>query len=147
MAPDSGTSVRLWAGLEASGWDVSSLSRYSGPAHRRDPQALSVCSPTWGCVSVVCRGFPARSAGKESACDAGDLASVPALGRPPGGGKGDPLQYSGLESGGSQRVGHDWAGFTHSLTLSRFMLSNNVHIHLCTWIAVCFPHGCKNLHL
>ena len=43
-------------------------------------------------------GFPFGSAGKESACNAGDLGSVPGLGRPPGEGKGYSLQYSGLEN-------------------------------------------------
>ena len=43
-------------------------------------------------------GFPCGSAGKESACNAGDLDSVPGLGRSPGEGKGYPLQYSGLEN-------------------------------------------------
>ena len=43
-------------------------------------------------------GFPGGSAGKESACNAGDLGSLPALGRSPGEGKGYPLQYSGLEN-------------------------------------------------
>ena len=38
------------------------------------------------------------SAGKESACNAGDLGLIPALGRSPGQGKGYPLQYSGLEN-------------------------------------------------
>ena len=33
-----------------------------------------------------------------SACNAGDLGSIPGLGRSPGGGKGYPLQYSGLEN-------------------------------------------------
>ena len=42
-------------------------------------------------------GFPCGSAGKESACNAGDLGSVPGLGRSLGEGKGYPLQYSGLE--------------------------------------------------
>ena len=41
-------------------------------------------------------GFPCGSAGKESACNAGDLCSIPGLGRYPGEGKGYPLQYSGL---------------------------------------------------
>ena len=41
-------------------------------------------------------GFPGGSAGKESACNAGDLGSIPGLGRSPGGGIGYPLQYSGL---------------------------------------------------
>ena len=43
-------------------------------------------------------GFPCGSAGKESACNAGDMGSIPGLGRSPGEGKGYPLQYSGLEN-------------------------------------------------
>ena len=43
-------------------------------------------------------GFPCGSAGKESACNAGDLGSIPGLGRSPGERKGFPLQYSGLEN-------------------------------------------------
>ena len=58
-------------------------------------------------------GFPDDSDGKESACNAGDLGSIPELGRFPGEGKGYPLQYSGLENSmdsmGSQRVRHDCA--------------------------------------
>ena len=42
--------------------------------------------------------FPDSSAGKESTCDAGDLGSIPGLGRSPGEGKGYPPQYSGLEN-------------------------------------------------
>ena len=42
-------------------------------------------------------GFPCGPAGKESACNAGDLGLIPGLGRSPGEGKGYPLQYSGLE--------------------------------------------------
>ena len=40
------------------------------------------------------RGFPEGSAGKESACKAGDPGSIPGLGRSPGEGKGYTLQYS-----------------------------------------------------
>ena len=43
-------------------------------------------------------GFPCGSAGKESTCNAGDLSSIPWLGRSPGEGKGYPLRYSGLEN-------------------------------------------------
>ena len=42
--------------------------------------------------------FPGGSAAKESTCNAGDLDSIPGLGRSPGAGKGYPLQYSGLEN-------------------------------------------------
>ena len=44
------------------------------------------------------QGFPGGSAGKESAYSAGDLGSIPGLGRSPGEGKGYPLQYFGLEN-------------------------------------------------
>ena len=62
---------------------------------------------------VLCSSF-----GKESACSAGDLSLIPGLGRSPGEGNGNPLQYPCLEkiscteepgrlqSMGSQRVGH-----------------------------------------
>ena len=64
--------------------------------------------------------FPGFSDSKESACSAGDLASIPGLGRSPGEGNGNPLQYScleipwteepgGLPSIGLHRVGHDWS--------------------------------------
>ena len=43
-------------------------------------------------------GFPDSSVGKESACNVGDLGSIPGLGRSPVEGKGYPLQYSGLEN-------------------------------------------------
>ena len=43
-------------------------------------------------------GFPCGSAGKEFACNEGDLGSIPGLGRSLGEGKGYPLQYSGLEN-------------------------------------------------
>ena len=42
--------------------------------------------------------LPRSSAGKESACIAGDLGSIPGLGRSPGEGNSHPLQYSGLEN-------------------------------------------------
>ena len=42
--------------------------------------------------------FSCGSAGKESACNAGDLGLIPGLGRSPEEGKGYPLQYSGLEN-------------------------------------------------
>ena len=48
-------------------------------------------------------GFPGGSAGKESACNAGDLGLIPGLGRSPGGGHGSPLQYSCLGNPRGQR--------------------------------------------
>ena len=43
-------------------------------------------------------GFPGGSDSKESACHAGDLGSIPELGRSPGEEIGNPLQYSCLEN-------------------------------------------------
>ena len=78
--------------------------------------------------TTVFFGFPGGSAGKESAHNAGDLGSIPGLGRSPGEGKGYPLQsekamaphsstlawkiprteeHGRLQSMGSLRVGHD----------------------------------------
>ena len=56
-------------------------------------------------------GFPGGSAGKESACDAEDLSSVPGLGRPLGEGSSYPLQYSSLENSKDcivHRVAKSW---------------------------------------
>ena len=43
-------------------------------------------------------GFPGGSEGKTSAYNVGDLGSIPGLGRPPGEGKGNQVQYSSLEN-------------------------------------------------
>ena len=65
-------------------------------------------------------GFPCSSAGKESACNVGDLVSIPELGRSLGEGKGFPLQYSGLENSMDCLV--------HGVAKSRTRLSN-FHFH------------------
>ena len=49
------------------------------------------------------KGFSGGSDGKESACNAGDLGSIPGLGGSPGEGHGNPLQYSCLENPHGQR--------------------------------------------
>ena len=48
-------------------------------------------------------GFPGGSDGKEFACNAGDPGLIPGLGRSPGEGNGNPLQYSCLENPYGQR--------------------------------------------
>ena len=59
-------------------------------------------------------GFPGGSGGKESACNAGDLGSIPGLGRSPGGGHGNPLQYSCLESPHGQRSLAGYSPWDHA---------------------------------
>ena len=48
-------------------------------------------------------GFPGGSDGKESTYNVGNLGSIPRLGRNPGEGNGNPLQYSCLENPHGQR--------------------------------------------
>ena len=50
------------------------------------------------CLSRFTLDFPCGSAGKESACNVGDLDKTSGLGRSPGEGTGYPLQYSGLKN-------------------------------------------------
>ena len=63
------------------------------------------------------------SDGKESACSAGDLGSIPGLGRTPGGGNGYPLQCSGLENSMDCIV--------HGVAKSQIQL-NEFHLHILT---------------
>ena len=68
----------------------------------------------WGQASCS-MGFPGGSDGKESACNAGDLGSIPGLGRSPGERKGYPLQYSGLENSMDRE---EWPAIVHGFTKS-----------------------------
>ena len=65
--------------------------------------------------------FPGGSDGKASARNAGDLGSIPGLGRSPGEGNGNPLQYSCLEN--CMDGGAFWAT-VHGVTKSRTRLSD-----------------------
>ena len=65
--------------------------------------------------------FPACSANKESACNAGDLGLIPGLGRYPGEGNGYPLQYSCLEN--SMDRGAWWAA-VHGVAKNWMRLSD-----------------------
>ena len=58
-------------------------------------------------------GFPGSSTGKESACNARDLGSIPGLGRSPGGGHGNPLQYPCLENPHGQRSLEGYSPWSH----------------------------------
>ena len=76
------------------------------------------------------------SAGKESACNAGDLGSIPGLRRSPGEGKGYPLQCSGLENSLNCIV--------HGVTKSRTQLSDFHFLFASTkiWINQHEEHSC-----
>ena len=92
---------------------VASLSQLTVPA------ASNVQLWFQGIVSMYAH-LPWWLGGKASACNAGDLDSIPGSWRSPGEGNGNPLQdsagkFHGLQFMGSQRVGHDWVT---SLSLS-----------------------------
>ena len=63
--------------------------------------------------------FPGGSDSKESACNAGGQGSIPGLGRSPGGGHGNPLQYSCLENPMDRGA---WRATVHGVTKSRTRL-------------------------
>ena len=70
----------------------------------------------WGLFATKGQmGLPDGSDGKEPACDVGDSVSIPGLGRTPGRGNGNPLQYSCLENS----IGREaWRATVHSVTKS-----------------------------
>ena len=94
-------------------------------------------------------GLPCGSDGKEFACNAGDMGSIPRSGISPGEGNGYPLQYSCLENSmdreagrlqsmGSQRVGHNWVTNTVltillPLHLMLFLLTNMPSSSIFIW--------------
>ena len=67
----------------------------------------------------VCGLMPGGSDGKESACNSGDLGSIPGLGRCPGGGRGNTLQCSGLKNS----MDRAWQATVHGVAKSQTQLS------------------------
>ena len=69
---------------------------------------------------------------KESACQCGAAGSIPGLGRSPGRGNGNPLQYSCLESPVDRGT---WWAIVHGVTKSRILLSDWAHTRtfMCEW--------------
>ena len=72
------------------------------------------------------KGFPGGSDVKESACNVGDLGSIPGLGRSPGEGHGNPLQYSCLENPMDRGA---WWATVHGFAKSQTRLSDTCTDH------------------
>ena len=66
-------------------------------------------------IIILDMGFPGGSDGKESACNAGDLDSIPELRRSPREGNGNPLQYSCLENSLDREA---WQAIVHGVSKS-----------------------------
>ena len=129
----------------------------TGPQLLRAPPASDGTFPaTYGGGTDSPGVFPGGSDGKESACNAGDLVSIPESGRPPGEGIGNPLLCSCLEnpmdrgawqaaSAGLQRAGREHTHtHTNSPILQRSKLSpQRRHTGLA---GVCLWRGCPSRH-
>ena len=76
-------------------------------------------------------GFPGGSEVKASACNAGDLGSIPGSGRSPGEGNGNPLQYSCLENPMDREA---WWATVHGVAKSRTQLSHFTSLHFSHWL-------------
>ena len=88
-------------------------------------------------------GFPGNSESKESACNVGDVGSIPGLGRSPGRGHGNLLQYSCLENPHGQRIRVGCSPWGHKESDTIEQLSATQHrtetTHFC-----CVSHpGCE----
>ena len=96
--------------------------------------------------TAVFLGFPGGSGGKESACNAGDLDSIPGLGKSPREKNSYPLQYSGLENSMDRGA---WPAIVHAVARVRHNWAANIftdfslapHEYLCKDLSVClfFP--------
>ena len=85
-------------------------------------------SPEATSTMDLAMGFPGGSDGKETACNAGDSGSIPGLGRSPGEGNGNPLQYSCLGNPMDRRA---WRATVHGVTKSwaRPLFTLCLHFH------------------
>ena len=77
---------------------------------------LCICILCVYFVPLINSAFPGSSEVKASACDEGDLGSIPGLGRSSGEGNGNPLQYSCLEN---PMDGGAWRATVHSVAKSQ----------------------------
>ena len=85
------------------------------------------------CVYIyICASFPGGLDSKASACNAGNLDSIPGLGRSTGEGNGNPVQYSCLEN--PMEGGAWWAtvnGVIKSWTRLSDLTSLHIYIYIC----------------
>ena len=86
--------------------------------------------------------FPDGSEGKASACNVGDEGLIPGLGRSPGEGNGNPLQYSGLENPMDRGA---WWATVYGVTKSRTQLSYFTSLHF--WPQIIFVCVCIYIYL
>ena len=99
--------------------------------------AGQVMSLLFNVLSRFVMAFPGGSEVKASACNAGDLGSIPGSGRSPGEGNGTPLQYSCLEN---PMDGGAWWATVHGVAKSQTQLSDFTH-SLTKFVIACLPRS------
>ena len=94
-------------------------------------------------------GFPCGSAGKDSACNVGDLSWIPGLGRFPREGKGYPLQDSGLENS-TDCIVYGVAKSGTRLSDTFTFMYGDIYLYACMWtksiqscLTLCNPMDCS----
>ena len=138
----------------SKGQNYRETKRNSFPSERNQRRLFRNSSPE---LLAYClksdMGFPSGSDSKESTYNAGDLGLIPGLGRSPGEGNGNPLQYSCLENSmdrgawrvivlGLQRVGHDWVTNTWRAVWSSGKSIVTGVMHTCVHDLVLPPSYC-----
>ena len=102
-------------------WVKDQLTSLNGYRLQKNSSRTNI-SPIWGLLH-----FPGGSEGKASACDAEDPGSIPGLGRSPGEGNGNPLQYSCLENPMDRGA---WRTTVHGVAKSQTRLSDYTQVNL-----------------
>ena len=87
-------------------------------------------------IGYIILGFPGGSAGKQSVCNAGDLGLIPGLGRSPGEGNGNPLQYTCLENPMDRGT---WRATVHGVTKETRLSTH-------TWLNIKYFLDCLSLN-
>ena len=82
------------------------------------------------CLKNNIQSFPGGSEGKASACNVGDLGSIPGWERSPAEGNGNPLQYSCLENPMDREA---WWATVHGVMKGWTRLGNFTFFHFQTW--------------
>ena len=145
--------------LQARILELAAMPCSRGSSRPRDPARISVALALIGDYAPLRPflflkkypppwGFPGGSEDKASACSAGDPGSIPGLGRSPGEGNGNPLQYSCLENPVDRGA---WRATVHRVAKTQTRLHFHFHppscqasaFHLlsllrCQWLPFCF---------
>ena len=128
---------KLWALLGYPGsfpWTTMLSDQSKQKGLNVSPRAVWLWASIW-----LSSCFPSGSVVKNlpaNAEDPGDVGSIPGLGRPPGGGNGNTLQYSYLENLMDRRAGK---AIVHGVAKSQTWLSDWTCIH--AWLIACIWHG------